>query len=305
MRNSNIPPLDNFFVRLALHQRPILRITNNMKSYIDKAFADILNAKMNSDGQLTKDILLKIRTRINICLDKDELRNFFVGSGTHSPRSNTENPIVFVTLGQPYYSHLFLMIYLAQLYQFTTSLSCKANECDGKNAGYVMSVEKNLLDDIFGSKMQLRKMLFGSSIVQEEDDHTKVRVVVLGEGILQAIQCKLNIDLALKSYFVVAQLQPTNVYVSLNQVVKIASSEEDVSAIIVKDKLVPFENVIHTLCKTIWNHFLSTGTIDYCPLHKDEYSIDCSLFQSKNYHHALEKLKYHLVTTVSIPELQL
>lgn len=278
----------------------MLRITNHMKSWIDKTFSDILT---NTNGvERLDNIFTKIWTRINDSFYEDALPDFFFGLSMPTSTSRTEDQTYFVTLCQQYYTQIFLMMYLAHLFNSATSQLCKAfqNEYVENSVGYVISVEKNLLDDLFGSKILLRKMLFGSSIIQEANDDTKVQIVVQGEGILQAIQCKLDINLPLKSYFIVSQVQSTYIHVSLNQVVKVASTEEDISAIVVKDKFITFKNANDILCETIWNHFTSTGIIDYCTLHKDDHKIDCNFFKSKDYYHALENLKYHILETVSI-----
>lgn len=49
--------------------------------------------------------------------------------------------------------------------------------------GYVMSMEKLLLDTVIGSKEILQELLFESGILHNKNDCRKARIVVQGEGI--------------------------------------------------------------------------------------------------------------------------
>lgn len=101
------------------------------------------------------------------------------------------------------------------------------------------------------------------------------------------------------SYFVVAHLHQTYIQVTLHQVVKTSSAEENTSAIIVKDEIIPIENVNDTLCKHVWDRSKSMGEGDYCTSHKDEENIFSDVYTLKNYCNFLERLKLHIFKTVS------
>lgn len=96
-----------------------------------------------------------------------------------------------------------------------------------------------------------------------------------------------------------AQLYQNHIQVALHQVVKLSSPEENVSTIIVKDKLVHINNVHDTLCQNIWSHFRLNDEISYCASYKEMEGESCGLYSVPNYKYVLEKLKQHVSEIVS------
>jgi hypothetical protein len=65
------------------------------------------------------------------------------------------------------------------------------------------------MNNVIGSKENLQELLFESGRLQKADKCRKARIITQGEGILPETQQKLGLNLALKSYFIVAQLHET------------------------------------------------------------------------------------------------
>lgn len=104
-------------------------------------------------------------------------------------------------------------------------------------------------------------------------------------------------DLAIKSYFVLAQLHENYIQLTLNQVVKTSSIKENASAIIIQDEIIQIENVNENMCKHVWNHIESSDEIHYCTSH--EGKKDAPMYLSQNYGYILEKLKEYISEVVS------
>lgn len=238
------------------------------------------------------DVLTDIGYRIKKCFAEHEIDDFF-----SKPKADEK----FVVLRQPKYVQLFLMIYIGYLdelitFQLNESFVTLWNE---KRVGYAISVEKMLLDNVFGCKEDLQKLLIGSGIFKEANEYRKVKIVTHGEGILPVIQQKMGLNPALKSYFLLAQLHETYIQLTLNQVVKTSSPEEDAYAIIVQEDIIQIENVNDTLCKTFWNYIKSNNLINRCTSHKDKEDLHCDVYSIKNYTSVLTNLKKYLIEIVS------
>ncbi|KAI7893681.1 uncharacterized protein EV154DRAFT_501185 [Mucor mucedo] len=89
-------------------------------------------------------------------------------------------------------------------------------------------------------------------------------------------------NLKMKSYFVVAQIFPQYVQLTLHQTVKLASSEEDAATILIEDKIVYFDDVYDELCQNIWKNMQYNCQIDYCITHKGKKNeeFDFGSFQA-------------------------
>lgn len=237
------------------------------------------------------DALTKTRIQVKKYVTGHDMCNFFSNSKTEDDQNEY--------LRTPKYVNLFLIMYQGYI---NNEIENKINETYGSmwkedQIGYIISVEKILMDSFYGSKENLKKLLFGSGILEKENQCKKARIFTHGEGILPPIQQINGVELTLKSYFILAQLHDTYIYLSLHEVVKISSLEESESSIIVQDKTIQIENVYEKLCKHLWNHIKSSNAIDYCPDHIDKKNVD--IYSLENYKHVLIKLKVYLLEIVS------
>jgi hypothetical protein len=247
-----------------------------------------------------------------------KLFDFFCSSGKLLPksiknklrRSLCANVNSLEEVYQQKYIKTFLMIYFGYLNEMIlNNLSKKFSFEENRKIGYIFNIENRLLDEIFRSKEELNEILIASGIVKQGDESRKVRIFTHGEGLLPALQHRLHIDLPLKSYYVQAQLLKDYIQVSLNQVVKVASSkEEEASAIVIQNKTIPIENLYDSMCRNTWASYVESNdgnNINRCELH-EEYSYDEgivqiqeSLYSLDDYESFLAKLKQHFHEKVS------
>jgi hypothetical protein len=211
---------------------------------------------------------------------------------------------------QQKYIKAFLMIYFGYLNEvILNNLSKKFSFEENRKIGYIFNIEKRLLDEVFRSKEELNEILIASGIVKQGDESRKARIFTHGEGLLPALQHRLHIDLPLKSYYVQAQLLEDYIQVSLNQVVKVASSkEEEASAIVIQNNTIPIENIYDSMCRNIWTSYVESNdgsNINRCELH-EQYNYDEGIVQIKetlysldDYENFLAKLKQHFHEMVS------
>lgn len=150
------------------------------------------------------------------------------------------------------------------------------------------------------SPKKIKKSLYGSGILQESDKCIKSQITAQEEGIFPAIRQKLGLPFVIKSYFVVAQLHETYVQATLHRVVNITLHEENISAIVVQDEIIPIENSNDELCENIWRYMNSDGNISYCDLHGHELNANFDLFLLQNYSNFMKKLKRIVCETVSV-----
>jgi hypothetical protein len=117
--------------------------------------------------------------------------------------------------------------------------------------GYLLIVEKKVLDEVMGGKEELEDLMVTSGILGKGDNSPQMQIVTQGEGLLSILQENHNINLPLKTYYVQAHLYDNYIQLTLHQVVKIASSndEEGASTIIVQDRMIPVEDIYDSLCK--------------------------------------------------------
>jgi hypothetical protein len=174
------------------------------------------------------------------------------------------------------------------------------NLLESLHIGYLISIEKLVLDTCIETKDNLRELAMGCGLLKKSDDDKKFRIMTQGEGTLQRLQNEFDVDLPLKSYFVQAQLHENYVQLTLNQVVKIAllEEEEETSAIILKDKIVAIKDIFDSLCRNIWEQ-LDSSLIDCCEEHQREgLELKCILVL-QNYKYFAVLLKQHLSNNVN------
>ncbi|KAG2211006.1 hypothetical protein INT47_000166 [Mucor saturninus] len=168
-----------------------------------------------------------------------------------------------------------------------------------KNVAYAISVDKWLLDNMFGTKEDLTELLFASGILQRNNNRRKAQIITRGEEILPAIEQKLtDFNFKMKSYFVVSQLHQTYIQLTLHQVVIVSEDETSSTTIIVEDKIIQIEDVYDTLCKTTWGSMIyPTSYIDYCTAHEDSIHVLRNLESLFSYDRYCQEVK------LAVPEL--
>lgn len=199
---------------------------------------------------------------------------------------------------QQKYIKVFLLMYFGYLNELVVK---KLKEFYGyigsQKVGFLFSMEKKLMNDIIGTKKNLREILLASSFIPKFSESRKVRMTTQGEEVLPLLLQRLNLDLPLKSYFVLSQLHATYLQLTLKQVVKIASEEEEDAAITIQDEIVPIENIYNVLPKNIWKHMISNKNVmSNCSLHCKGYMSleNYTEFKSKINAYVHEKVKKKL-----------
>lgn len=143
-----------------------------------------------------------------------------------------------------------------------------------KKVGYVISVEKILLDNVIGSKEDFEDLIFSSGIIQNNDLSKKLKIVTPGEGLLPVLQKYWKLKLPRLSRFILTQLSENYIQLTLNQVVEASSpGEEDIDeekTIVIQDETIPIQNFYNSLCVNAWNNIVENNDlIRLCNGHKE------------------------------------
>ncbi|KAG2200090.1 hypothetical protein INT47_007735 [Mucor saturninus] len=208
----------------------------------------------------------------------------------------------FMTTYDPAYMFCFLITYLHNFNKLLEEeLQCLyRNNWQKKNMWYGVSVDKNLLDTVFGSKKNLKKLFIASGIIRKDDNLRKSEFCTRGEEILPAIQQKLgDLVFKMKSYFVVAHVFSKRIQLTLHQVVKLATSKKDASTIVIHEKIISIDDVYDTLCKEIWKTINYGGQINYCAAHLHDKHEENDLRSFETCSTVLQKLKLLVVKLLS------
>lgn len=169
-------------------------------------------------------------------------------------------------------------------------------EWKNNKIAFAVSVDKQLLDTVFCSKEKMNELLLASGILQKNVNKRKAQIFSYGEEILPAIQQKLtDLEFKMKSYFVVAQIHPKHIQLTLHQVVKLSSFEKNTATIIIQDEIIQIEDVFDALCKNIWITMLSGIHVNYCSIHENEGNETHGFRYKDGY----QKLKLCIIEMVS------
>lgn len=229
----------------------------------------------------------------------NELDVFFSKSSVTSTSENVDQKHILIR--QREYIQVFLIMYLVYLENLAkkrvkAELSYKENvekfEC-------VMSIKKSLQNKMLGSGDTLKEIFTEGVLATKNNANQKTRITTQGENILPAIQDKLGISLGLKSFFVVAQIQANYVQLTLHQVIKTATEEENACTIIVHDEIIHTDNVYESLCKNIWCHVQADKESKDCFSHMVKGCSIHDFHLSKDYKHVISILKQHISKVVS------
>lgn len=194
---------------------------------------------------------------------------------------------------------LFLATYLGYLLKLVMN---KINENFGdswknKNTIRLISVEKKLLNDIFGSREELQKLLILGDFGDASKESDDMIVSIQGEDILQKIEQKLELGIGIKSKFLVVQLHHSYMELTLHHAVRALSLESSAISIVIMDKILISDDALDVLCKKLW-HFISNNSIIGCgSFHEDEENYLNSL---NNYRIIFPQLKRLVQEMVSL-----
>ncbi|KAG2200006.1 hypothetical protein INT47_000356 [Mucor saturninus] len=160
------------------------------------------------------------------------------------------------------------------------------------NIWYAVSMDKKLLDTVFGSIQKLEKSFFASGILGKDNELRKAKFGTRVEEILPAIKHKYqDLGFRLKSYFVVAHISSKHIQLSLHQVVKLASPGEDPASIIIQDEIIDIDDVYDTLCKSIMKSLQANCRVDYCITHKSQEDMQYDFQSFEIYKNIYRNLK--------------
>ncbi|KAG2195790.1 hypothetical protein INT47_005767 [Mucor saturninus] len=335
----NMRPLNSFIMQSQLYQRPILRISNRLKLGLEKIFGDYLqlyssyrrNVKkrtlLNQVSKLLGRAFRNMRKRRILSKFKwikssrnrqKEIRKLFVSSNPNLFEQLTANFDIgdlfaskdkfgdadreSFTTCHPGYMYFFMITYLHCLNkQIEGKLESNVgSNWQANNIWYAVSIDKKLLDTVFGPIKNLEKSFFASGILGKDDELRKARFCTRGEEVLPAIQQTYqHLEFRLKSYFVVAQISSKHIQLSLHQVVKLVSPGEDPASIIIQDKILHIDDVYDPLCKSILESLQVNCHVDYCTTHKDEEDTQYDFQSLEIYSNIYRNLKPCVIELVS------
>ncbi|KAI9259714.1 hypothetical protein EDC94DRAFT_611868 [Helicostylum pulchrum] len=297
-----LPSLQSFF-----------KVSNRTTIYTKKRFI-IFAEKYLMDHynhlNIDKDFMLEIEAILNNTVSSGKRRShiktsllkykayvkksIFHTNDTYE-ESSVEDP---VSTEQKKYIKAFVlmyMIYIKHLISNRFPTNSHTEKSDIK-IGYMVSIEKMLLDHVIGTnKRDFQGLVLESGLVPKDDPSKKLRAVTQGEGLLPAIQ-RLSVELKfpLKSYFVLAQLHEDYVQLTLNQVVTSACSEQE--SIILQDNIIRIPNMYDSLCLLMWNELTqNTSLIRLCNVHKSDST---ELFSLKTKSEFMVHLKEYISNNI-------
>lgn len=201
-----------------------------------------------------------------------------------------------LSIQQNKYILSFLLMYFVYIDNIISSKL--SNEKKKVNIGYVVSIEKKLLDTIIGTKENLKQMIFESGMVKKNESSKKLKIITQAEGVLANIQRSLKLELPIKSCIILVKIHPDYLLLTLNQIVVTASSknqvEEEAESIILQDEIIPIQNIYESVCLNMWDHLIvNPQFIQRCDVHTDVnlFSLEpkkefSNIFKSHILHHA-------------------
>lgn len=155
-----------------------------------------------------------------------------------------------------------MIVYLAYLKNVVLKENPDFDEEAELNIGYVVSIEKMLLDNAIGTKSDFEEIVSASGIIESEGTSNYLKVITRGEGLLPLLQRHYNIfESPLDSYFLLANIHEDYIQFTLNKVVVSGGPEIEASSIVIKDKIISIENIYDSLCVNVWNCVVKTESL--------------------------------------------
>ncbi|GAA5800341.1 hypothetical protein HPULCUR_005768 [Helicostylum pulchrum] len=277
---DNLPPLGCFYT---FSNATTLNVKEQFIPFAERyLLGDLADFTTDDDVSIKKDLLFEMKA----ILTKD--------------LSNGE---ALISNNKPEYIYAFVLMYMIYIKEEILNKlpdHLISDQMDMK-IGYAISIEAMLLNNTIGTKDSLQDIIFSSGLVPKDDDSKKLRITTQGERILPAIQKTLELELSLKSYFLVCQLHEDYVQLTLHQVVTSPSSEEEEEeSIIVQDEILDIPNIYDSLCTSMWQNLVQDSSlIELCKVHNtSEENKILDLFSSKTKTELFANLKSHISDNV-------
>lgn len=200
------------------------------------------------------------------------------------------------------YMYIFRVMYLSYINRVITIKLQNQFKDDwkDKNIGFVISTENMVLDKVFDTKENLNELLLASGILHQKSELRKAQIVNSSQGMLPLMETKLaHWNTRIKSYFVIAQIHQTYIQLTLHQVVRISSPQENSATIIVKDEIIQTKDPNDSLYKRIWKHMTDCNQVNYCDLHMMKEDQSYNLDEYKSSEAIWEKMRLEISKIVS------
>lgn len=215
------------------------------------------------DGSLSKDKCMS--------LNKDILNEIdtVLGFGDNKDSLISTQCLKYVKA----FVHIY-MVYLTKVISSKLSSIVESNKY--KKIGYAVTIEKMLLDKLFGTEENLRDVIYASGLIHKGDNSKKLRIALHGEEILRIIRQFLKLQFPLKSFFVLAQLHKSYIYLTLNQVVTESGlDEEDQEAIVIRNEIIHIPHIYDSLSLSMWcNVVKDTSLLQLCDVHNKKCGVE-------------------------------
>ncbi|KAI9254786.1 hypothetical protein EDC94DRAFT_618433 [Helicostylum pulchrum] len=288
-----LPPLSKFFY---ISNGANLKVNKEIISFIDKDLAIDLDYFSKYDRQIKKDeIDQPSKHKGNepdeyFFTQRNQRKDYltFIIERLLDADSSVEKKLT--NTRQQKYIRTFLLIYLSHLNEVILNVKSIVDNSNGKpqvgnpNIGYVISVEKMLLDNLAGTKENFKEIVFASGVVRETDRTKKLKVITRGEELSVLLQQASGFELSCKTYFVLFQLHEDYIYFTLNRVVTASDLNNKESSIVIEDKIILTRNIYESLFMNIWKHLTRKGDfVVLCDKHKNDENdknYDCLEFIS-------------------------
>ncbi|KAI8056478.1 hypothetical protein BDF21DRAFT_430903 [Thamnidium elegans] len=287
-----VPPLELFF---DFQDTPILKVTPQTIYFMDKRASKDLEYFSKYDRQLKQN-----NNKSKSYSFKHTFREFYekyfkegVSNGSKQDtipefeiilQQNMLCKQIQTCIRQPNYIKVFLVMYLSYINRVILNSipdHLRFENTDAK-VGYVVSIEKTLLNNLIGTKENAKELVFASGMMGDDNRSKKLKIITQGEELVSLIQQALKLELSLKSYFVLAQLHEEHIQLTLNQVVEISDQGEEASTIILQDEIIPIRNIYDSLFRYTWNNIITDGNslIQVCNTHNEDSNYECQQLYS-------------------------
>ncbi|GAA5799293.1 hypothetical protein HPULCUR_004704 [Helicostylum pulchrum] len=185
-----LPPLSKFFY---ISNGANLKVNKEIISFIDKDLAIDLDYFSKYDRQIKKDETDQPSKHKGnepdeyFFTQRNQRKDYltFIIERLLDADSSVEKKLT--NTRQQKYIRTFLLIYLSHLNEVILNVKSIVDNSNGKpqvgnpNIGYVISVEKMLLDNLAGTKENFKEIVFASGVVRETDRTKKLKVITRGE----------------------------------------------------------------------------------------------------------------------------
>lgn len=146
-----------------------MQTSYSVKSFMDRNFENIITYCSKFQQQPSKNMFVGAGLKIQkYFASKCEIDDLFSRPKEESIIATNKED--FVILHQIEYAHIFLIMYLSYFNKLVTNQLNEnfGNDWSEEKIGYIISVEKLLLDTVVGSKESLQELLFESGVCRRK-----------------------------------------------------------------------------------------------------------------------------------------